>query len=109
MTLHMIIFGGQDQFLRSGEEVVVEPLDKQKATTHIVPEKFHDDITALTAYIGEERFKKGLTIEVTLAELLGIVPRKRKRTDAYSSLIKYLKEERNITLTIKTSKINAAE
>lgn len=109
MNLHMIIFGEQDAFLRGREAVVVDPLDKQKVTTHIVPEKFRDDITALTAYIGEERFKSGLSIEVSLAELLDVVPRSRKRTDAYGALIKYLKEERDITLTIKTSKKNAAD
>lgn len=109
MNLHMIIFGEQDAFLRGREAVVVDPLDKQKVTTHIVPEKFRDDVTALIAYIGAERFKNGLSIEVSLAELLDVVPRSRKRTDAYGALIKYLKEERDITLTIKTSKKNAAD
>lgn len=109
MTLHQIIFGGVDSFLRSGEAKVVAPLDKQKSTTHTVPEKFRDDVDALSAYIGEVRFKKGLTIEVTLTELLGVVPRNRKRTDAYAALIKYLKEEHDITLKIKTSKKNAAD
>lgn len=104
MNLHMIIFGEQDAFLRGREAVVVDPLDKQNSTTHIVPEKFRDDVTALTAYIGAERFKNGLSIEVSLAELLDVVPRKRRRTDAYDALRKYLKEERDITLTIKTSK-----
>ena len=109
MNLHMIIFGEQDAFLRGREAVVVDPLDKQKVTTHIVPEKFRDDVTALIAYIGAERFKNGLSIEVSLAELLDVVPRSRKRTDAYGALIKYLKEERDIILTIKTSKKNAAD
>lgn len=106
MNLHMIIFGGNDAFLlRSGEAVVVDPLDKQNSTTtHIVPEKFREDVAALTKYVGEARFKSGLTIEVTLAELLNVVPRNRRRTDAYSLLVKYLKDECQITLTIKSSK-----
>ena len=103
MNLYSIIFGENDAYLR-GREAVVEPFDKQMSTTHIVPEKFREDVAALTKYVGEARFKSGLTIEVTLAELLGIVPRKRKRTDAYSSLVKYLKDECDITLTIKSSK-----
>lgn len=83
----------------------MDPFDKQKtATTHIIPEKFREDIAALTDYIGEERFKSGLTIEVSLSELLGIVPRNRRRTDAYDSLAKYLKSELGITLTIKSQK-----
>lgn len=103
MNLHSIIFGENDSFLR-GREAEVEPFDKQITTTHIVPEKFREDVAALTEYIGAEKFKSGLTIEVSLAELLGIVPRNRKRTDAYDSLAKYLKSELDITLTIKTSK-----
>ena len=103
MNLHSIIFGENDEFLR-GREAEVEPFDKQIKTTHIVPVKFRDDIAALTEYIGAEKFKSGLTIEVTLSELLGIVPRNRRRTDAYDSLAKYLKSELDITLTIKSSK-----
>ncbi|MDE5664016.1 MAG: hypothetical protein K2I37_08295 [Muribaculaceae bacterium] len=95
MDLYSIIFGENDEFLRA-REAVVDPFEKQKTTTHIVPEKFRDDIEALTGYIGEERFKSGLTIEVTLAELLDVVPRKRRRTDAYDSLVKYLRDERDI-------------
>lgn len=47
-----------------------KPLDTQKTTTHIVPEKFREDVAALSKYIGEERFQKGLSIEVSLAEYL---------------------------------------
>ena len=47
-----------------------KPLDTQKTTTHIVPEKFREDVAALSNYIGEERFQKGLSIEVSLAEYL---------------------------------------
>ena len=82
----------------------MEPDEKKTITTHIVPEKFRDDIAALTAYIGEEKFCDGLNIEVSLSELLDVVPRNRRRTDAYDALAKYLKAERNITLTIKTTK-----
>ena len=103
MNLYSIIFGENDAYLR-GREAVVEPLDKQVSITHIVPEKYREDVAALTKYVGEARFKSGLTIEVTLAELLGFVPRNRKRTDAYDSLAKYLKSELDITLTIKSQK-----
>lgn len=105
MNLHSIIFGENDAFLR-GREATVEgkPLDTQKTTTHIVPEKYREDVAALTKYIGEERFQKGLSIEVSLAEILNIAPRTRRRTDAYDSLAKYLKSELDITLTIKSQK-----
>ena len=71
MNLNLIILGENDAFLR-GREATVEgkPLDTQKTTTHIVPEKYREDVAALTKYIGEERFQKGLSIEVSLAEYL---------------------------------------
>ena len=104
MNLNSIIFGENDSFLRGREADAVEPDDKQIIITHIVPEKFREDVKALTTYIGKERFKNGLNIEVSLTELLDIVPRNRRRTDAYNALIKYLKDEQGITLTIKSQK-----
>ena len=68
----------------------------------ITPKKFKDDVEALAGYIGEEHFISGLSIEVTLGELLAVIPRKRRRCEAYNSLVKYLSEERNILLTIKS-------
>ena len=102
MNFTNIILGGNDEFLR-GREVSVKP-DEKKILTHIVPDKFREDVRLLTEYVGEENFKSGLCIEVSLAELLSIIPKQRRRTDAYATLIKYLKKERNITLTIKTNK-----
>ncbi|MGJ0550364.1 hypothetical protein [Phocaeicola vulgatus] len=86
------------------------PLDRQENTApdvivekvSITPEKFKGDVEALAGYIGEEHFISGLGIEVTLSELLAVIPRKRRRCEAYNSLVKYLREERNILLTIKS-------
>lgn len=92
-------------------------LDRQENTApdvivqkvSITPEKFKDDVEALVKYIGEEHFISGLGIEVTRGELLAVIPRKRRRCEAYNSLVKYLREERNILLTIKTNKKNGKE
>ena len=92
-------------------------LDRQENTApdvivqkvSITPEKFKDDVEALVKYIGEEHFISGLGIEVTLGELLAVIPRKRRRCEANNSLVKYLREERNILLTIKTNKKNGKE
>lgn len=92
-------------------------LDRQENTApdvivqkvSITPEKFKNDVEALVKYIGEEHFISGLGIEVTLGELLAVIPRKRRRCEAYNSLVKYLREERNILLTIKTNKKNGKE
>jgi len=103
MNIRNIILGENDNFLRE-REASVKPDDMQITITHIVPEKFREDIAALTNYVGEAGFKSGLSIEVSLNELLSVVPRQRKRTDAYDTLVKYLKDELNITLTIKTNR-----
>ena len=44
-----------------------------------------------------------------LSELLAVIPRKRRRCEAYNSLVKYLREERNIILTIKSNKKNGKD
>jgi len=44
-----------------------------------------------------------------LSELLAVIPRKRRRTEAYNALVNYLREERNIILIIKTNKKNGKE
>lgn len=47
---------------------------------------------------------RGKTINVELATLLELLPRKRKRIDAYKSLIKILKIDKDCTLVIKSRK-----
>lgn len=100
MDLSLILLGENDYFLHKSEKV---NQDKPRKEEPCAPQsaKFDDDIKALQDYIGESEFKTGLSIEMTLAELLKIIPRQRRRTDAYNTLIKHLKETMNITLTIK--------
>ena len=68
-----------------------------------VPEKYQRDIEALRQKYGDA-FKTGLCINLTLQEALSIIHRERKRIDAYSGLVSYLKKEWNITLTITSQK-----
>ncbi len=70
----------------------------------IVPEKYRTDVDALERYIGKSDFKTGLTITVSLQELLEIVPRERRRSDSYLGLRNYLADEMGIELIIKTRK-----
>lgn len=70
----------------------------------IVPDAFKSDIDNLKAYIGTDRWQRGLHISLSLQELLGLCPRERKRSDAYGKLINYLADEWNINLTILKSK-----
>ena len=68
----------------------------------IVPERFRSDIEALKEY--GLQLEPGISIEVTLSEMLTICPRERRRVDSYKALISYLKVEFNITLIIKSQK-----
>ena len=69
----------------------------------IIPEKFKDEIQKLQDYCGVE-LKSGLCIEIELSELLEILPRERRRKDAYDKLVKFLAEEMNMRLTIHTAR-----
>ena len=68
-----------------------------------IPEKYQRDIEALRQKYGDA-FKTGLCINLTLQEALSIIHRERKRIDAYSGLVSYLKRELGITLTITSQK-----
>ena len=71
----------------------------------IIPEKFKNDIAALKEYIGEENFIPGASLQMSLKELLKVIKRDRAKSDAYSSLVKFLKEgELNISLSIYSQK-----
>ena len=74
-----------------------------KVNTVIVPDKFKRDIEALETYIGR-KLESGLCIKVDLSELLTVIPRERKRTDAYNTLVKFLKDEFEIDLIINSEK-----
>lgn len=68
-----------------------------------IPEKYKKDVEALRNKYGAA-LKTGLCIELTLQEALSIMPRERRRIDAYAGLISYLKREQGIILTIKSQK-----
>lgn len=92
------LFGGSYQTGRSDNALpnVIE----EKESKVIIPEKFKDDIERLTKY-GVE-LKSGLCIELELSELLEILPRARRRKDSYDKLAKFLADEMNIKLIIKS-------
>lgn len=64
------------------------------------PVKFKSDIDAL-----ENKYGKPLPKDIimTLTEALELIPRDRKRTDAYKALQKYL-HERGVNLFVKSQK-----
>lgn len=80
--------------------VIVKKDSSQKQP---IPEKYKKDIASLQSKYGDA-FKTGFCINLTLQEALEIMPRERRRIDAYSGLVSYLKKEWNITLTITSQK-----
>lgn len=93
------LFGGSYQTGRSDD--ASPDVIEEKESKVIIPEKFKDDIERLESYCGVE-LKSGLCIEIELSELLEILPRVRRRKDSYDKLVKFLAEEMNIKLNIKS-------
>ena len=91
------LFGGSHQ---DGRSDCAPDVIEEKESKVIIPEKFKDDIERLTKYGVELR--SGLCIEIELSELLEILPRERRRKDSYDKLVKFLADEMNIKLMIKS-------
>lgn len=92
---------------RQEENIKAVPdVTEEKTATEIkIPKKYQNDIETFREIYGEN-FKTGLCIDLTLKEALEIIPRERKRTDAYTGLVSYLSKELGIKLTIKSQKSN---
>lgn len=73
-------------------------------STEPIPEKYKKDIAVLQEKYGSLSSLSGLSISLTLKEALEIMPRNRRRVDAYDGLKNYLKKQYGITLTIKSQK-----
>ena len=97
------MFSNEAKYLESRQDSVSPDVIERKANTVIVPEKFKGDVEALESYIGRN-LETGLCIKVDLSELLTVIPRERKRADAYNTLRKFLKNEFNIDLIINKKK-----
>jgi hypothetical protein len=93
------LFGGSYQTGRSDN--ASPDVIEEKESKVIIPEKFKNDIERLESYCGVE-LRSGLCIEIELSELLEILPRERRRKDSYDKLVKFLAEEMNVQLTIKS-------
>lgn len=99
-----LFFGGplEESLKRQvGEKASGPDVSEKTGSRH--NEKYELDITALREKFGNS-FITGLCIRITLKEALEIMPRNRKRVDAYDGLTRYLQEEYGITLTIYSQK-----
>ena len=98
-NLYNLFCGSEPQNRRS--DSAAPDVIEEKEHKVIIPEKFKDDIQKLQDYCGVE-LRSGLCIEIELSELLEILPRERRRKDSYDKLVKFLAEEMNIKLNIKS-------
>ena len=87
----------------SNREEAVEPHVIVEKDSGKKENKYDSDIANLRL-LYRDRFDTGICITTSLQDLLRICPRERKRADAYTGLISYLKNQYGITLTITSSK-----
>ena len=85
-------------------EKAVPSVIAKKDSTEPIPEKYKKDVAALEGKYGNLSSLTGLSISLTLKEALEIMPRNRRRVDAYEGLRNYLKREYGIELLIKSQK-----
>lgn len=70
----------------------------------IISDKFRGDVISLCEYAKIIELSPGMTINITLQEILKICPRRRPRIDSYNSLVRYLHEQLNVNLKITSNK-----
>lgn len=99
------LFSSEVKYPENRQDSVSPDVIESKRNTVIVPEKFKADVEVLEKYIGHS-LETGLCIKVDLAELLTVIPRERKRADAYNTLRRFLKNEFDVELIINSRKGN---
>ena len=99
--LYSLFCGSELQNGRLDSSIPPSEIVEKENTAVIIPRKFKDDVERLCNYCGVE-LKSGLCIEIELSELLEILPRVRRRKDSYDKLVKFLADEMNVQLTIKS-------
>ncbi len=100
-NLQSLFSGSEPQKGRLDSSIPPSEIVEKENTAVIIPRQFKDVVERLCNYCGVE-LKSGLCIEIELSELLEILPKERRRKDAYDKLVKFLAEEMNVQLTIKS-------
>ena len=89
------------------DDSIVNSAPSVKETGNNKPvDQYADEIKKIEdeLYGGHQLLKSGTCIDITLQELLHIIPRRRRRVDAYRGLQRALSERRGVTLRIKSNK-----
>ena len=97
------ILGAEKVSVSNRLENAVPSVIVTKDSNRPIPEKYKKDVASLRSKYGDD-LKTGFCIILTLQEALSIMPRERRRIDAYRDLQSYLKKDWDITLTIKSQK-----
>ena len=83
-------------------EIIQKQIDTQDTTTESTPRQsslsIDDEIMILAKHYGG--LVSGMTLSVELRELLDLIPRRRRKADAYYALGKKLKDEYGVELRI---------
>lgn len=104
---------GSEQGWGSNRQVYTTPdvIEKSSISSKSIPSKYKKDTEALKEKYGKELFSStGLCIiSMTLQEALSIMPRERRRIDAYRGLVSYLEKNWKIELKITSQKTKEEE
>ena len=98
------ILGAERRSVSNRLENAKPSVSVKKDSNEPIPEKYRKDIVGIEKKYGSLSSLTGLSISLTLKEALEIMPRERRRVDAYEGLKNYLKRIYGIELTIKSQK-----
>lgn len=76
----------------------------QQVIKTIIPVRFQGEVEALCDYAGVEKLTRGMTIKMSLQEILTIIPKNRRRIESYKPLINFLSEEMGVALELTSKK-----
>ena len=97
--------GTADSVQREEKRTILPYAHEKRVKSAASVDSIADDIKRLEeAFSNGQPLESGMEINVTLQELLRIVPRNRPRKDAYKHLQRVLKDEMGVILTIKSRK-----
>ena len=95
--------GTADSVQREDKRTILPDAHEKRVKSAASVDSIAEDIKRLEEAFGCP-LEGGMEINVTLQELLRIVPRNRPRKDAYKHLQRVLKDDMGVILTIKSRK-----
>lgn len=97
--------GTADSVQREEKRTILPYAHEKRVKSATSVDSIAEDIKRLEeAFSNGQPLESGQEINVTLQELLRIVPRNRPRKDAYKHLQRVLKDDMGVILTIKSRK-----